>query len=219
MGSSGFALSFISLHAIHGAQHIIISFSNKGRSKVNNLIEKVEIANFRSIVRQTIKMDNINILSGSNDTGKTNLLRALNLFFNNRTDFMDEIKFDNDFDKSSLERARKSSKGKQLIRIRVYFKKPKTYRIFSSNEEIFVEKTIDRFLNVTTYTSHDTQVKKKAQISKILSEISYVYIPALKGRDVVDYVLALVSSYDLLQETDIALLNKKIGEKTKILTR
>ena len=48
------------------------------------MIGKVEIQYFRSIYRVTISdINDINIFSGKNDAGKSNVLKALNLFFNN----------------------------------------------------------------------------------------------------------------------------------------
>lgn len=53
-------------------------------------IEKVEIKHFRCFdggVRQPnvelVDLQDVNIISGANDSGKSNILRALNLFFNN----------------------------------------------------------------------------------------------------------------------------------------
>lgn len=45
-------------------------------------IKRIKIRNFRSIVDLDIKVDKMNILVGLNDVGKSNVLKALNLFFN-----------------------------------------------------------------------------------------------------------------------------------------
>ena len=48
------------------------------------MIEKIEIQYFRSIYRTIITgVEDINVITGKNDVGKSNILRALNLFFNN----------------------------------------------------------------------------------------------------------------------------------------
>jgi len=66
-----------------------------------NIIEKIEIKHFRSFDggkdQNKIKIDDLrdlNIFSGANDSGKSNVLRALNLFFN------DEISPGVNFDKN-----------------------------------------------------------------------------------------------------------------------
>ena len=54
------------------------------------IIEKIEIKHFRSFDggknQDKVHIENLqdlNIFSGANDSGKSNILRALNLFFNN----------------------------------------------------------------------------------------------------------------------------------------
>ena len=55
-----------------------------------NLIASIEISYFRSF-SEIVKITNckdLNIFSGKNDSGKSNILRALNLFFSeNKIDF------------------------------------------------------------------------------------------------------------------------------------
>ena len=47
-----------------------------------NIIKKIYIKNFRSIVEETIECESMNIFVGKNDAGKSNVLKALDLFFN-----------------------------------------------------------------------------------------------------------------------------------------
>lgn len=43
-------------------------------------IERVHIKNFRSLVDETIELSDCNFFVGKNDSGKSNVLKALNLF-------------------------------------------------------------------------------------------------------------------------------------------
>ena len=68
------------------------------------IIEKIEIKHFRSFLgtprafETTIcDLNEINVFSGSNDSGKSNLLKALNLFFNNEISHGIPFEFDRDF--------------------------------------------------------------------------------------------------------------------------
>ena len=48
------------------------------------LIQKIEIENFRSSVSVNLSnLSDLVVFAGANDSGKSNILRALNLFFNN----------------------------------------------------------------------------------------------------------------------------------------
>ena len=90
-------------------------------------IEGLEIRYFRSVWRATIKdLRDITVFSGRNDVGKSNLLKALNLFFNNRTDWNTPFDFTRDFSKVRLNEVRKDTiRGKQYIQITVNFRRGK----------------------------------------------------------------------------------------------
>lgn len=57
----------------------------------------IEIKNFRSIKSSKIELSSLNIFVGLNDAGKSNYLKALNLFFNNETDYGKKFQHDVDF--------------------------------------------------------------------------------------------------------------------------
>ena len=95
---------------------------------MNDLITKIEISSFRSIEKISIPVTEINVFSGSNDIGKSNILKAINLFFNSQTDFLKPLKFDDDYNKVSRAKALRSSKMKQLIKIRLYINPPSSYK-------------------------------------------------------------------------------------------
>lgn len=48
-------------------------------------IRQIHIENFRSIQKVTLSASDLLIIVGKNDSGKSNILRALNLFFNEET--------------------------------------------------------------------------------------------------------------------------------------
>ena len=51
------------------------------------MIERVEISYFRSLYKVDLRgVGDINVFSGCNDVGKSNVLKALNLFLNGFTD-------------------------------------------------------------------------------------------------------------------------------------
>ena len=76
---------------------------------MNNIISRIEIYGFRSLDSVEIITDSVNVFAGLNDVGKSNVLRALNLFFNERTDFNTFINFTADYSKLSLAKAQKSN--------------------------------------------------------------------------------------------------------------
>jgi len=90
------------------------------------VIEKIEIKNFRSFNNRTgeknevIKITDLNIFSGANDSGKSNILRALNLFFNKKIDLLNFFVFERDYHKNE-KRDDKDIK-EELVTIRITFR-------------------------------------------------------------------------------------------------
>ena len=61
------------------------------------IIKKIEVSKFRSIYSIDIDADEINIFSGRNNQGKSNILKALNLFFNSKSNFDQDFDHGKDF--------------------------------------------------------------------------------------------------------------------------
>lgn len=182
---------------------------------MNNLIKQIEISNFRSIKHTTIDCSEYNLFCGQNDVGKSNILKALNLFFNQETDFKTPFDFSTDYNKYALAEAQTSKKKKQFIRIKITFNKPKSYTSISGST-FYIEKTFDRNdimgTGMVKY-SEETTIARTA-ISRLYNKVRYVYIPALKGKDVIQYLLGLLGEQQLIGSTQIENLNTSINDTT-----
>lgn len=186
---------------------------------MNNLIKQIEITNFRSIKHTIIDCSSYNLFCGQNDVGKSNVLKALNLFFNQETDFQTPFNFFTDYNKYALAEAQSSKKGKQFIRIKVTFNTPRSYRSIP-NQTFYIEKTYDRNDRSGSGTlkySEDSTIARTS-ISRLYNQIRYVYIPALKGKEVVQYLLGLLGEQQLIGQKQIDDLNQHINAKTQNLT-
>src|SRR6478609_461641 len=60
-------------------------------------IRQIHIENFRSIQKAVIPAGDLSILVGKNDCGKSNILRSLNLFFNDVTNPGQKFSLENDY--------------------------------------------------------------------------------------------------------------------------
>ena len=86
------------------------------------LIKRIRIQYYRSIYYLDFKnLNDVNVFAGLNDAGKSNILKSLNLFFNNETDWDSFFDFENDFSRNRLARVKETIKGRQFIRIIVTF--------------------------------------------------------------------------------------------------
>ncbi|MGR6468983.1 ATP-dependent nuclease [Rhizobium sp. PAMB 3182] len=183
------------------------------------MLKKIRIRNFRSISDLTLDLDDLNILIGKNDTGKSNILRALNLFFNGETDFRKEFDFKRDFAKHA-----KTGQGKAPeVRIDVQFNIPKNYQVpdgaraiewtcrWRSNEDIEEEPVF------IVGSNKKISISRRSKIRSYLNNIDYHYIPALKGREYFSELLADI--YDVLSdvaEDDLLLASQPLQKQVEV---
>lgn len=199
-------------------QNFIAVYSTSTHTRGLQLIqlEAIEIYYFRSIYSLKIKnLKDLSVLSGKNDCGKSNVLKALNLFFNNETDWQNPLDFSRDFSNRRLEEVRKETvKGKQFIRVRLKFLRGNRSER-SLPEKFEVTKTWYRDTPMPEVKSSiegqfkSGQIKAqsldraKAGLQKYLNRIRFEYVPAIKDRSFFSYLLGL------LQDT---ILEKKSAE-------
>ena len=170
------------------------------------MIEKIEIQYFRSIYRATLtKVEAINVLTGKNDVGKSNVLKALNLFFNNCIVEEGDYDFGRNYNLRRLEEVRKDTiKGKQFIQIKITFRRGKQF-----------EKTLPEKFTITKKWNRDSEIPQvsdniaqqlakngkmyndrvRASLTRYLNKIKYVYVPAIKDKHIFENML------ERLQET------------------
>ena len=85
------------------------------------LIDRIEVNYFRSVYSVSVKkLRDLNVFLGPNDAGKSNILRALNLFFNNESGYDEDIQFLQDVTHLRQQEAR-DAKGRLTIWIKVHF--------------------------------------------------------------------------------------------------
>jgi len=92
-------------------------------------IDQIDIKYFRSIYRLQLKaLRDVVVLAGVNDIGKSNVLKALNLFFNSEAGWREPLRFDRDFSRRRLQEVRKETiKGKQFIQVAIRFVRGKRF--------------------------------------------------------------------------------------------
>jgi hypothetical protein len=209
------------------------------------IIEKVEIKHFRSFLGTTqndkaeiLDVKDLNIFSGSNDSGKSNILRALNLFFNGEIDSRHQFNFDTEF--SML----KKDKTQKVIEIKIYFVVNKRkfsiskfynrngyrnfeYRFIENGEEIIIDSRPD--INARKYGDKG---KKNADILKkergfrraatgFISSISFSYVPAIRDERFFSHlygkVILQIKANEEKEIEDLTNLRRKIKNYVKTL--
>ena len=185
------------------------------------IINSIRIKYFRSILNTTrgnikyLPTSDLNIIVGSNDAGKSNYLRALNLFFNNETDANKVFNFHNDFSYQRQGVRREESRveieliieppKKQNFKNEGNIKWTKIWKDGSTKPEEYFE-YINGFKFTANYTS---------SYYKWLKKIKFKYIPAIKTKEYFDNLL--YNLYDVLQK-DTKQLENDFNSQVKLKT-
>ena len=190
------------------------------------VIDSITIRYFRSVYTLTIgKCRDITVLTGKNDVGKSNILKALNLFFCNQSDYLNYFNFTEDYSITRKEEVRKDTiRGQQFISISVRFLRGD--RMPNSLPPVFsVTKKWDMHSNEPKISS-DVQARMAAYAKKsgikysekttstslsiFLNRIKYIYIPAIKDERVFSEVLNVLQQ-NLFDSKNRHILDKPIG--------
>jgi len=202
-----------------------------------NLIKSIEIKYLRSIHRLKMKdVGALTVFSGANDVGKSNLLKALNLFFNNHIDWETPIDFYQDFSLRRLDEVRSESiKGKQFISVTIQFQRPDNYKnslppTFSVTKTWLRDsKTPQETNDLESRTQQgrlpSSEATARRMLSQFLNRIRFEYVPAIRDRSYYAYVLRNLQDTLLsqpMQSDDPVLdavreLNKEMGKRSEYL--
>jgi hypothetical protein len=158
-------------------------------------LRRIKIRNFRSIARIDILVKDLTVLVGDNDCGKSNILRALNLFFNGETNPGQPYKFQDDWNRF----AKTGRNQAKQIQIEVDLELPETYR--ATNGDFvrwkkawrqdglhggpFDYKGI-RLVNKkhgTGQSEQDVEISAKSNVHTLLRKIEFEYVPAVRSAD------------------------------------
>jgi len=146
------------------------------------IIKSIEIRKFRSIksITSDFKVTELNILVGQNDNGKSNILRALNLFFNNETDVGQPFRFDDDY----CYHADSGTGTRREIRIDLLIEPPKS-RFKNSRLVRWIKKwkRDGSIVEERFYTDTSDKLTSRDNVYKWLDKLKYRYVPAIKGRE------------------------------------
>lgn len=189
------------------------------------IIESIRIKYFRSILTTNrgnqpfLQVNDLNIIVGSNDAGKSNFLKALNLFFNNSAG-ANEWSFLQEFSRQRIGKKREESR----IEIELIINPPKK-QYFKNHGQVSWAKVwypnsarpneSIKYLNGKKFTNNN-----KSSYYRWLKKIRFRYVPAIKSKRYFDDLMYTL--YDVYQ-TDTknleAQFNSQVRENTNIITQ
>jgi len=154
------------------------------------LIDQIEIAYFRSIYKDSLNnCADTNIIFGRNDSGKSNILRALNLFFNNNTSPDLDFNFPQDFNHSRRAEAGGDGDIRKFVYVKIWFNTPNTWRPSLGNR-FWVKKQWSISFGSDAQITTSIPESKRHYLTRFLNKIRLYYIPAIKDRKIFESLQA-----------------------------
>ena len=184
------------------------------------IIESITIRYFRSVYTVNISpCRDITVITGKNDVGKSNILKALNLFFCQQSDFMKPFDFNDDYSILRKEEVRQDTiRGQQFISISIRFSRgdrmqnslPPSFSVtrrwdmhspeYKQSTDVYTRMEQYAKKNGIKYSEKTTTMF----LSTFLNKIKYIYVPAIKDTRVFNGTL------NALQHSLFDHKNKKI---------
>lgn len=166
------------------------------------IINSIEINNFRSIVKldKGVVPNHLNIIVGQNDIGKSNFLKALNLFFNGETDIGSPFRFKDDFSNYAIT---PNKKAPEVI-IKINFNSSERYK---TSEDLTWTKVWrrDGLHSDEIYTKTGKIPSKKSGALQWVKKVKYKYVPAVRGNEYFNYLMG--DLHDALSEINPSAFN------------
>lgn len=185
-------------------------------------VKKVEIEFFRSIEKISVEPSYLSVFVGKNDSGKSNILRALNLFFNGETDPGEPFDFATDHH-AFVDRPKKAKE----ISIKITFDVPETYQTTNGQEiewkKIWREDSdgynpyVDEKVSFKFSQGargrpkrEEFELPSRSKIHQLFRNIRFIYVPAIKDANYFSVLRSQI--YQVIAEVADAELRKSSNE-------
>lgn len=157
-------------------------------------IRQITIKNFRSIIDLTMKTTDLTVIVGDNDCGKSNVLRALNLFFNEETNPDTPFSFLDDHNRFSEVKAKRAPE----IVVEIDLELPVAYR--KNNGDLLRWRKVwraeglqetDNYWGIrlskkkrgSGFTESIVDIDGRSKVPSLLSRIQFEYVPAVRSAE------------------------------------
>jgi len=197
-------------------------------------IRSIHIENFRSIRSLDADLAQLAIFVGRNDSGKSNILRALNLFFNDETNPGTDFLFQDDYNFYAPARVRKARE----VLVRIEIDLPQSYHRTNGHVIIWTKRWREDGLWSEEYdyfgqriarnrrgqeVRESVEIPDKSNVHALLRKIEFEYVPAIKDAEYFDDLRGRI--YGIISEVaartfrdSSAAFENSIGEHLNELT-
>ncbi|WP_455913288.1 ATP-dependent nuclease [Pseudomonas syringae] len=157
-------------------------------------IRRITIENFRSIKELSMEATDLTVIVGDNDCGKSNVLRALNLFFNDQTNPDTPFSFLNDYNRYSEPKAKRAAE----ILVELRLELPESYRENNGDYICWRKRwradglqSSDEYWGIRRqkkqrgqgYIETRIEISSRSRVHSLLNRIEFEYVPAVRSAD------------------------------------
>ncbi len=164
------------------------------------LIKEIEISYFRSFYKFRLRnLEDMNVIFGKNDSGKSNLLRALSLFFSGKPDHGEAFDFVIDFCDQRSQEAETSEDIRKFLYVKVTFNTPASFQK-SLGKTFYVKRqwTVSRGAEYVEEVSKTIPSNRRHILTRLMNKIRFIHIPAIKDLSIFERLLSDI--YETLSE-------------------
>lgn len=136
-------------------------------------------------------MNDLNVIFGKNDSGKSNIVRALNLFFNGTPDHDQDFEFPIDFCDLRSNEAAQNEEVRKFLYVKITFNTPPNFRPSLGNQ-FYVKRqwTVSRGQEYHEEMSASIPQNRRHIAKRFLNKIRFIYIPAIKDMKIFEMLLS-----------------------------
>lgn len=157
-------------------------------------IRRISVRNFRSIIDLTMYATDLTVIVGDNDCGKSNVLRALNLFFNGETNPGSAFNFSDDYNRFAEPRAKRAPE----IDVEIDLELPLSYRKNNGDiirwrkrwradglqvEDDYWGLRFEKQKRGNGLNEVVINIDGRSRVPSLLSRIQFEYVPAVRSAD------------------------------------
>lgn len=156
------------------------------------LIKEIEVAYFRSFYKFKLRnLSDLNVIFGKNDSGKSSLVRALSLFFNQKPDHTQAYDFITDFCDQRLRESGSSDDVRKFLYVKITFTTPTSFQRSLGNS-FYVKRqwTVSRGASYKEDVSTHIPNAKRHILTRLMNQIRFIYIPAIKDLTIFEMLLS-----------------------------
>jgi energy-coupling factor transporter ATP-binding protein EcfA2 len=190
-------------------------------------IRRIAIRNFRSINTLEMKATDLTVIVGDNDCGKSNILRALNLFFNDETNPNTRFNFSNDYNRYTESRAKQADEIEVLIDLELPFnyrenngdlirwrKRWRADGLVDGDDYWGIR--LEKKKRGAGFREHIVSIEGRSRVPTLLNRMQFEYVPAVRSTEFFRGLRGRI--YKVIADTSERIVRESSGQFEQVIS-